>query len=174
MTTALLIVDVQRGMFADSAFQPLNGSAVVDCIAELLARARAGGAPVLFVRHSQPGSPLEAGQPGHEIVEALTPVSGEPVITKTACSSFLNTPLRELLHQRGATRLVVTGLQTDYCVDTAVRAAVEHGFAVTVPRGAHTTFHTPALNAGAIVDHHETIWTNQFADVIAAEAVAFD
>jgi len=51
MTSALMIVDVQQGMFAVSP-PPHRGEEIVWRIAGLLARARAEGWPVVHVQHA--------------------------------------------------------------------------------------------------------------------------
>jgi len=47
MTTALIIIDMQQGMFTD-VVAPHRGEAVIERCAELLSRARAAGTPVFL------------------------------------------------------------------------------------------------------------------------------
>jgi nicotinamidase-related amidase len=173
MSTALLIIDVQKGMFAFPDIQPFRGAATIEAIAALLAKARAAGAPVVYVKHDEPGSPLALGDSAHEIVEAIAPLPGEPVITKTKCGAFLGTPLKTTLEGLGVRKLVICGLQTDFCVDTAVRTAQEHGFEVTIAAGAHTTFDAPHAKAEAIIAHLEYVWPRQFGPVVPAAEIGF-
>ncbi len=85
--TALLVIDLQRGMFA--ATTPYDGEAVLNRVAGLLDRARASGIPVLHVRHDGgSGDDLERGTPGWEIHPAVAPKDGEPIIDKDRCSAF--------------------------------------------------------------------------------------
>jgi nicotinamidase-related amidase len=88
MRSALLVVDVQQGMFMPPtpAFQ---GEAVVEKIAGLLARARAQNLPVIHVQHDGgPGDVLERGSQGWQIHPGITIAAGEPTIEKRYCSAF--------------------------------------------------------------------------------------
>lgn len=174
MKTALLVIDVQRMMFANAARVAHEGQAMLAAIRSLQDRARAAGVPVIAVKHAGPeGTPIAEGGPLHPIMDEVAPQPGEVIFTKRTCSSFLGTGLKSHLEALGISRLVICGMQTDYCVDTSVRAAVEHGFSITVPRGAHSTFDTPALGAGQIVAHHEAIWSAMFGAVVDASAADF-
>jgi nicotinamidase-related amidase len=174
MTTALLIIDLQRGMF-EAGDTPHEGEAVLSRVARLAERARAEGVPVLHVRHAgDPGDPLEKGTPGFEIHPQVAPKSGEPVITKTRCSAFFDTPLRDELARRGIDRLVVAGMQTEYCVDTSCRAAADLGYKVTLVRDGHSTFDNGVLPAEKIVAHHNrTLGGGGFAELMGAAEVTW-
>jgi len=59
---ALVIIDVQMGMFTTPGYTPHEGEATVARIAGLLKRARSAGTPVFFVQHDGgKGDPLEEG-----------------------------------------------------------------------------------------------------------------
>jgi nicotinamidase-related amidase len=174
MTTALVIIDVQKGMFAFPEVQPHQGPRTLQAIAGLLGKARAAGAPVVFVKHEGgEGHPLALGSPLHEVADDIAPLPGEAVITKTRCGACLGTPLKATLDRLGARKLVICGLQSDFCVDTAVRTAQEHGFDVMIAQGAHTTFDTPHAKAEAIIAHLEYLWPRQFGPVVPAAEIAF-
>ena len=120
--TALLVIDLQRGMFA--ATDPYDGEAVLNRVAGLLDRARASGIPVFHVRHDGgSGDDLERDTPGWEIHPAVSPKDGEPIVDKDRCSAFDATDLHERLRVLGIERLVIAGMQTEYCIDTNCRAA---------------------------------------------------
>ena len=174
MTTALLIIDLQRGMF-EAGDTPHEGEAVLSRVARLAERARAEGVPVLHVGHAgDPGDPLEKGTPGFEIHPKVAPKSGEPVITKTRCSAFFNTPLRDELARRGIDRLVVAGMQTEYCVDTSCRAAADLGYKVVLVRDGHSTFDNGVLPAEKIVAHHNrTLGGGRFVELKDAAEVTW-
>ena len=76
--TALLVIDVQNGMFAedDAVYQ---GEGLLATIGDLLAKARAAQTPVIFIQHNgSPGHPLEPGGAGWPIHPAIAPAEGEP------------------------------------------------------------------------------------------------
>src|SRR5262249_12845841 len=145
MAKALVVIDVQEGM---QPYFAHDGKAVVSRIAGLLDRARSAGTTIIYVQHdgsAEPGHPLAKGTPGHAIHHAIAPHSGETVIGKTQCSSFLGTELDKTLKAADIDHLVVCGMQTEYCVDTTVRAAHERGYKVTLVSDAHSTGDTPVL-----------------------------
>src|SRR5690348_17723928 len=173
MTSALLVIDVQEGM------QPLSahdGAGVVSRIASLLERARESDAKVVYVQHdgsTEPGHPLARGTPGHAIYHGIAPKSGEPVVVKTHCSAFQGTDLDARLKAMNIDHLIVCGMQTEYCVDTTVRAAYERGLKVTLVSDAHSTGDTRALKARDIIAHHNAVLGGDFAALKKADDVSF-
>lgn len=173
MTSALVIIDVQKGMF--SAATPFGGVQIVKTLAGILAKARAANAPIFFVQHDGGrASPLAKGSEGFDFVNALTPEPSEDVTVKCHCSAFQDTDLFDKLTNVGVEHIVVGGMQTEFCVDTAVRGAFERGLAVTLVEDGHTTFDTPALGGEQIVSHHNhTLASGHFAKVTPAVEIEF-
>jgi nicotinamidase-related amidase len=158
---ALLVIDLQRGMFADPAMPPFDGDAVVRRSIGLIAAARAAGRTVLFVQHDGgAGDVLAADGPGFALHPALVPAPDDPILVKCFCSAFQDTPVAALLAARAVKKIAVCGMQTEYCIDTTCRAAFERGFSVTLASDAHTTFDSQALAAPAIIRHHNATLAN--------------
>ena len=173
MTKALVVIDVQQGMFAFPDYPPHDGEAVVARIAEMIARARAAGTPIFYIQHDGgEGSELATGAPGFPFRPELAPKDGDSVTVKRNCNAFQGTPLDARLKDAGIDHLVVCGMQTEFCVDTAVRAAYERGYTITLVEDAHSTGDTSVLKAADIIAHHNAT-LRDFANLERAEAVSF-
>ena len=79
------------------------------------------------------GRILIRGEPGHDIVYALYPIAGEPVIDKPGKGAFYATDLQSVLRNRGIENLIVCGVTTEVCVHTTVREANDRGYRCIVP-----------------------------------------
>jgi len=151
--TALVVIDAQMGVVGE-AYQH---DRILENIRLLLDRARSSGTPVLYVQHIEQGG-MEPGTPLWQIHPAITPHEGEPAIQKESPDSFYETRLQEELEARGIKRLVITGGQTQYCVDTTVRRAVAQGYDVLLASDAHTTDDSQTLPAEQIIAfYNETL-----------------
>ena len=151
--TALVVIDVQNGVVGEA----YHRDEVLSNIQLLLDRARSSGTPVLYVQHNEQVG-MKSGTPLWQIHSAVTPHEGEPVIQKESPDSFHETQLQEELDARGIKRLVITGGQTQYCVDTTVRRAVAVGYDVLLVSDAHTTDDSETLPADKIIAfYNETL-----------------
>jgi nicotinamidase-related amidase len=63
-------------------------------------------------------------------------------------------------------------MQTEFCIDTAVRAAAERGYTITLVSDGHTTGDTHALRAPDIISHHNATLGTSFADLKTAAELA--
>ena len=147
MHTALIIIDVQRSLVEDETWQP---DRVLDRVCALEGAARAAGAPIFYVADSRV-------EPHAELHSRLSPRASDRRITKANCDSFLGTTLQAGLEAAGVTRLVVCGLQTDFCIDTTCRRAASLGYQVTLVADTHSTFDRDYISAEKVIEHHNRI-----------------
>lgn len=158
MSAALLVIDVQQALCfgAHAAFE---SERVIERINLLGARARLHGAPVIMIQHEDAGM-LARGSEGWALARGLVVEASDLVMPKTATDSFHQTALQAELAARGVTRLVICGLQSDFCVDTTTRRALALGFEVTLVADAHSTCDNDVLSAAQITAHHTATLAN--------------
>jgi nicotinamidase-related amidase len=174
MRKALVVIDVQKAMFQTPGFVPLDGEAVVGRIASLIAAAREAGMPVFFVQHDGgPDDPFHAGKPGFPFHNKLTPRIDDDVTVKHHGSAFNGTDLDAKLKKAGIDTVVICGMQSEYCVDSAVRGAVERGYRVILVADGHTTGDTKVLKAADIVAHENETLGGSYAAIIPAAEIVF-
>ena len=152
MGAALLIIDMQRGLFGELP-EPWQAEQVVARINDLAARARIAGAPVIWVQHENSGI-LSHRSEGWQLLPDLTTAAGDQFVRKTTPDSFLRTDLEALLAARDVDGLVICGYATEFCVDTTVRRAAALGYPVVIASDAHTTQDKPHATAAQIREHH--------------------
>jgi len=166
--TALLVIDIQQALMDD---HPANEEVFLKRVDELILAAHASGKEVIYVRHDGgAGDSLEKGTPGWELIPSLRPSATERIFDKQYSSAFKETSLREYLTGRGIDQLMICGMQTEYCIDSSVKAAFEHGFSVIIPSGATTTYSNPFLTGERMIVYYEKmIWHIPLAKVVSME-----
>jgi nicotinamidase-related amidase len=170
--TALLMIDIQQAMFGpdEICHQPER---ILANAGGLLARARAAGTPVYFVQHCEAEGGFVPRSAGWQIHPKVAPRPGEPITEKWAASSFYKTDLDAKLRAAGIDTLVIAGLQSEFCIDTACRVAQSLGYKVTLAADAHSTFDTPILPADKIIAHHNRLLSGIVESVKPAAEIAF-
>ena len=129
MATALLVVDVQVSLVADETPNPAE---ILAAVAALVARARAAGAPVVWITDTRVG-------PDGALHPSLKPVAGELRVVKQRADAFDGTDLDAELTMLAVDRVVICGMQSDACVDGTTRGASALGYEVVLAGDAHTT-----------------------------------
>jgi nicotinamidase-related amidase len=110
-------------------------------------RAEQAGAPI--GSQGPLGRLLVRGEYGHELIDELQPLPGEPVIDKPGYSAFASTDLDLLLRNRGISELLICGVTTEVCVSSTLRSAVDLGYACTLVSDACGSAY-PQLHAAAL------------------------
>ena len=164
----LLVVDMQRALTEDEELY--DAEAFMDRNIRLIDAARKNNVEVIFVQHDAgEGSGFSAGDEGYEIDPRVAPKEGEKVFVKTINSCFGNRDFRAYMEQQEDKRLMVIGLQTNYCIDATVKSAFERGFDVIIPEGTNSTFDNDYMTGETTVAYYnEDVWDG------VAELPAFD
>jgi ureidoacrylate peracid hydrolase len=86
-----------------------------------------------------------------KVLDAIAPAGDEIVLPKTSSSVFISTNIDYVLRNLGVRQLVIAGLVTDQCIESAVRDACDLGYLVTLVTDACATYsqerHDAALRA---------------------------
>ncbi|HYM03303.1 MAG TPA: cysteine hydrolase family protein [Stellaceae bacterium] len=146
----LVLIDLQNEYLAGPIAVPNAGAAIAGA-ARLLARARELGAPVIHVAHrGRPGGMFDREARRGQIVDALAPRPGEPVVEKTLPNAFAGTELQQILGASGRKNIIIVGLMTHMCVSSTARAALDLGFRTTIDATACATRDLPDGRGGVI------------------------
>lgn len=150
---ALLVVDIQHGLFVDAP-RPCQIDSVIQNINGLAQRARAAGHPVFFVQHEAAGTELAHGSAAWQLDARLHAEPEDIAIRKTTSAPYASSDLHQLLQAQDVKGVVVAGYATEFCIDSTVRWSASLGYAVTLASDAHTTHDKPHLSGQQIVAHH--------------------
>jgi nicotinamidase-related amidase len=174
--STLVVIDAQNEY--RSGALPLTGvDAAVAEIAALLKRARTSGVPVVHVQHrGRPGGAFDLEAERGRIMREVAPDCAEPVVQKPLPNAFADTDLADRLEAAGRKQLIVAGFMTHMCVSSTARAALDHGYRVTIPAAACATRDLPAPDGGVMkaADLHRAALTalaDRFA-IVATDAAA--
>ncbi len=87
--------------------------------------------------------------------------------------AFQDTDLHQILTSKGVTNLVITGIQTEYCIDTTCRRAYSLGYDVILVEDGHSTWDSDALEAPQIIAHHNNVLGSWFVELQKAAEIVF-
>ncbi|OAA65579.1 Isochorismatase-like protein [Niveomyces insectorum RCEF 264] len=158
--TALFVIDIQNDLARDPNTQIPHADRVVSAGREILpsarraiANAEAKGArsplTIVFVQHEEDDGPLLRGSEAWGLVFPPQPGAHEErLVAKTTRDTFDSNPnLAQKLRDDGVARIVAFGIQSECCVLSTCRGALEAGFQVTLLRGAHSTYDSDGKSA---------------------------
>jgi nicotinamidase-related amidase len=161
----LLIVDTQKLITNNSLY---CFDLFVSNVKALIQKAREKDIEIIYIRHDDgAGNELTKGTEGFEIYDDFKPINGEKIFDKKFNSAFKETGLLEYLISKKETQLIITGLQTDYCIDATVKCGFEHGFQIIVPEHGNTTVNNNFLSGeNSYKYYNEFIWNGRYAKCI--------
>jgi len=157
--TVLVVMEYQNefltkdGEKVGGLYYPLKAvvesTGMIDKTVDLVRIAREAGIHIIHVRNEfEPGYPNCANphygifggckekkiflknEWGWEFIPKMQPQEGDTVIGKTGLCSFYKTTLQEELQKRNIKNIALTGMMTDCCVGSTMRAAYERGYNV--------------------------------------------
>ncbi|GGQ34971.1 isochorismatase [Streptomyces griseomycini] len=130
----LILVDYQNTY--TSGVMELDGwKPAVDNAEALLKRAREAGTPVIHIVDKGYDLKAKAGQ----IIPALKPAKGEPVVEKSVPNGFHGTDLAEQVEKAGHKNVIIAGFMTNMCTLFTTQGAFLNGNAPTVVADASAT-----------------------------------
>jgi nicotinamidase-related amidase len=107
-----------------------------------------------------------------KVIDEIAPIGDEIVLPKGSSSVFISTHIDYLLRNLGVRQLVISGLVTDQCVESAVRDACDLGYLVTLVTDACATYsaerHDDSLRA--IKGYCRQITTDALIEEVARSA----
>ena len=128
---ALLIIDVQNFYFPGGRSELIEPEKAAEKALIAIQAAREKGNPVIYIQHKSAS--------GMEINEMVKPLPAEKIFIKEEVNSFLGTGLKEFIDGLATDTLVICGMQTQMCVEAAVRAAHDFGYDVILLHDACAT-----------------------------------
>ncbi len=160
---ALLVIDLQKGEYNPDriAAEPDHAylfnrirDFVIPNGQKLLAACRAAGVEIIYTviesltldgrdrsfDYKVSGIFFAKGSSGAQVLDELKPQENEIVIPKTSSSLFNSTNFEYVLRNLGVEYLMVMGIVTDQCVETAVRDGCDRGFLMTLIEDACATY----------------------------------
>ena len=159
MTYSLLIIDMQQASL-ERATPLFDAVGLVQRINALARRVRLASGRVIVVRFTGPaGSPYDPERDGWQLAPGLEIEEGDLQIRKPASDAFQSTDLEAVLSELKARDVIVTGCDTEFCIDSTVRSALARGYRVTVPSDGHSLVDRAHLSAEQIIEHHNAIWS---------------
>ena len=163
----LLVIDMQKGIVDEDLYAY---DTFMDRTVRLIDAARKNNTEVIFVQHDAgEDSGLSVGDEDFEIIDRIRPKQGEKVYVKTINSCFGNSDFKAYMKQQEDKRLMIVGLQTNYCIDATVKSAFERGYEVIIPEGTNSTFDNDYMTGETAVRYYnEDVWEG-LADVVPFE-----
>ena len=161
--TALLVVDLQKGEYNEEKCRAEPERAhlwnrirdvVIPNGQPLIAACRQAGVEVMYtvvesltldgrdrsLDYKISGIFAAKGSWDAEVIDELRPDPNDIIIPKTSSSLFNSTNFEYVLRNLGIEYMMVMGVVTDQCVETAVRDGCDRGFLMTVVDDACATF----------------------------------
>ena len=137
-TTALLVIDVQKGLFSRPT-PVYHEQQLLDNINSLSDQFLKKGGAVFFIQHSNQKQRVK-GTENWQFHPRLQVSENDSVVHKTHGNAFQDTGLKDELDARGIKNIVVTGLVTNGCVKATSIGGHNLGYRVVLVEDGHSTY----------------------------------
>jgi nicotinamidase-related amidase len=165
--SALLIIDVQKGLF--SRPKPIhNADELIQNINSLIDQWRAAGGMIVFVQHSN-NKLLVKYSRDWQLHPDLKINGADLVIHKVHGNAFEETELNEILKSRGIQTMVVTGLVTQGCVRATCIGAHDLGYRVILVEDGHSNY---SKDAEKIVKEWNQRLSDGYVELTTTESIS--
>ena len=175
--TALLVIDVQQSFEHRPYWDPSDAPAFLERLQSLVDGAKARQIPVAQIFHVEESGAFSLAS---GFVKTMASLSIAPDVTfhKHRHSALIGSGLGVWLTERGIQHLIVSGIRTEQCCETATRHASDSGYEVDFVSEATLTFAMTdrqgrRWTAAEIKARTELVLDGRFARVLTAgEALA--
>ncbi len=167
----LLVIDMQKGLVCDELYDYKNFK---DKVIKIVDTARNNNIEVIFFKHDAGiNSGFTEGDLDFEIIDELTPKDNEKVYTKTINSCFGNQEFKNHMKTKDDKRIMIVGLQTNYCIDATVKSAFERGYEVIIPIGTNSTFDNSYMTGEVTVNYYnDDVWEGMVEKITFSKAIS--
>ena len=157
-----IVIDIQQAYFKDRVQHNVdNALERINSVSNYFQRQQK---PVFFIQHDGDGINTAAPHTdGWQLYTALQVADSDIVVRKILNDAFAYTTLHEQLKKCDASRLVISGWATDFCVDSTIRSAVNLGYDLVILSDCHMVTDRPSLSAQQVIDYHNWLWGNLIA-----------
>lgn len=184
---AVLIVDIQNdfchddGIFAQQGLDVTPAQEVAPQIQEFIEEIRQYGVPIIYTKQIETEDITPAnlkrqfargklravcapGSWGSDFYQ-LQPTEHDYVLEKRTYDVFSNPELKRILGKHQVKTIVITGVNTDVCIDTTVRRSFTEGYQVVIPHDLVATMNRDGEK------HYLAVFERFFGDVTDSNTV---
>ncbi len=162
--TALLVIDMQNAIFP-----VFDEDRLLDNVVSLISKAESEDVPIVYLQFNDNGS-FRSGSYGWQFHIRLNPRTEDVIVQKWYQDSFQETRLENVLLSRLVGRVVIVGLQSQYCVRETGYGALRRHYSVVLVEDAHST---NEADAASVISSVNSSLENSGAVVVPTLQVSF-
>jgi nicotinamidase-related amidase len=175
--SVLLVIDAQDSFKAGPRWDRRSNRDFERNVSALIDAYREANLPVVFILHTDEDDAFRRDSPAFKLMDFIRRRDSEPLLVKNTRNAFTSTDLQQRLDALGVTRLVLTGIQTEQCVETTTRVGADLGYDADFVSDATMTF--PIVNAETgeelgtddIVRRTEFVLRGRFARIVRVDDI---